>query len=63
MNKTYQAYWNSPAFKALVEVIFHQMVTLQYSATEVREAAVMAAIRYEQEIKLPDWKKEIGILP
>lgn len=61
MNNAFRDYHNSPTFKTLVDIIYHQLLQGQYSASEVREAATMASIKYEQEFKLPKWKEEIGL--
>lgn len=34
-------------FRMLVDVLTHQIIACQYSPTELREAAMLAAIRYE----------------
>jgi hypothetical protein len=40
-------YTNDAAFKLLVDTLYHQIVTHQYTPTELRDAAMLAAIHYE----------------
>ena len=41
-------YQEDPQFHALVDMIYQAIVEKNYTATEVREAAMLAAIKYEQ---------------
>lgn len=41
-------YHHDPIFHALVDTIYQAIVLKQYTATEVRDAAMLAAIQYEQ---------------
>lgn len=43
-----ERYLSDPAFHALVDTIYHAIEAKQYTATEVRQAAMLAAIKYEQ---------------
>lgn len=48
MMQAEERYLHDPVFHRLVDMIFHAIVEKQYTATEVRDAAMLAAIRYEQ---------------
>jgi len=41
-------YLNDPVFHTLVDSIYHSIVLGKLTATEVRDAAMFAAIKYEQ---------------
>lgn len=53
-----ERYRDDPVFRNLVEMIYRAIVEKQYTATEVREAAMLAAIKYEQS-----YIRQCGILP
>jgi hypothetical protein len=44
-----ERYQRDPAFHALVELIYGAICRCDYTPTEIREAAMYAAIRYEQQ--------------
>jgi hypothetical protein len=42
-----ERYQNDPAFRALVEVLYNQIANAQFTPSELREAVILAATRYE----------------
>jgi len=43
-----EKYLNDPSYKMLVDTLLHQIIQAHFTPSEIREAAVYAAIRYEQ---------------
>ena len=43
-----ERYRNDPAFKNLVDMMTHQILSCNYTPSEMREAAILASIRYEE---------------
>ena len=41
-------YKNDPMFRALVDNLRHQIMEARYTPTEIREAAMLAQIMYEE---------------
>ena len=58
-----ERYQRDPAFRTLVDVLEHQIQTLQLTPTEVREAAVLACLHVEH-LRVPRYviDPEQGIL-
>lgn len=48
MMTTAERYYHDPVFKQLVDFIYSKIKEGELTATEVREAAMLAAIKYEQ---------------
>lgn len=44
----YDRYKNDPAFHVLVDTLYHQINTAQYTPSELREACHLAACMYEE---------------
>jgi hypothetical protein len=42
-----ERYMRDPMFKTLVDQLFHQLSLSNYTPTELREAVMLAAVRYE----------------
>lgn len=42
-----ERYQSDPVFHRLVDMIYHAIVEKEYTATEVRDAAMLAALHYE----------------
>jgi hypothetical protein len=53
MDTPQQRYVRDPQFHALVDTIYHAICQCKYTATEVREAAMLAAIIYDQRHAVP----------
>lgn len=43
-----ERYWNDAAFKMLVDMMVKQIMECQYTPSEMRDAALLASIRYEE---------------
>ena len=43
-----EKYCNDVAYKQLVDMMVEQIIACKYSPSEMREAALLASIRYEQ---------------
>jgi hypothetical protein len=41
-------YERDPHFRALVDVLYHHIEAAHFTPTEIREAAILAQIRYEE---------------
>jgi hypothetical protein len=60
----YDRYMNDPTFRKLVDILLHFMLSQEGSITptEVREASLIATIKYEERrlryVPLPDANKE-----
>ena len=48
MQSIQERYYYDPAVRALVDALEHHIHDLQFTPSEVRECAMLAAIRYEQ---------------
>jgi len=48
-------YQRDPQFKVLVDTLTHAIIACDYTPTEIREAAILAAIRYEQIHSRPSY--------
>jgi len=57
-----ERYDRDPQFRTLVDMLTHQIIECRYSPTELREAAILAAIRYETIHARPTFLVEGEIL-
>lgn len=48
MLKMHERYHNDPAFNRLVDVMLAHLLDGQFTPTEIREAAMLAQIRFEE---------------
>lgn len=53
-----ERYARDPDFHKLVDLLTNFVIRCEFSPTELREAAVLAAIRYEQQYARPVYVKE-----
>lgn len=51
-----ERYRRDPAFHHLVDVLFQQIMVSNFTPTELREAVMLAAIKYEQETTRQSFK-------
>ncbi len=51
MKTKHEKYLNDPMYKRLVDILFRQIIECNFTPSELSEAAVYAAIKYEMEIK------------
>jgi hypothetical protein len=42
-----ERYQNDPTFHALVDILYNQITNAQFTPSELREAVILAATRYE----------------
>ena len=49
MLSPHERYMSDPVFHALVHILYQELLKGEYTPTEVREAALMAQILYEQK--------------
>jgi hypothetical protein len=54
-----ERYYNDPQFHGLVDLIYASISAGQFTATELRDAAMLAAILYEQHNTTPKWRIEM----
>lgn len=48
-----ERYHRDPMFRVLVDTLYMQIVQARYTPTEIREAAMLAQIRYEERTIRP----------
>lgn len=53
MKSPQERYYSDPQFHALVDLMLHYVIEAQFTPTELREAAMLAAIRYSQMYPAP----------
>lgn len=53
LDKAREAYRHDPQYRSLVEVLMHQIITLNMSPSEIREAAMFACILLEERSMSP----------
>jgi len=53
-----ERYQRDEHFRALVDLMTNAIASAQYTPTEMREAALLAAIHYEMNRKTPGWRIE-----
>jgi hypothetical protein len=52
-------YLHDPVFHNLVDLIFSQIEAGKFTATELRDAAMLAAIMYDERRIVPIWRKKL----
>lgn len=55
-----ERYYSDPMFRALVDSLIHQIREANYTPSEIREAAMLAQIMYEETILKPIILERIG---
>ena len=48
-----ERYYNDPAFHTLVDIMIHAIMENNYTPSEMRDAALLASIRYEETHVVP----------
>lgn len=58
----YERYQRDPTFHALVDAMYAQIAAAQVTPTEVREAAMMAQILWEEKNVRPVLMREVAVM-